>query len=223
MRVTSPNGGERLAIGERTTITWEHAHARPGQNLNVSLVSSPGRCRNEAAAHVYHLGGIPVENGTFRWEISPTIRYDRFNVIRLSPAVAEDFTPDESDFCFQINYPDTTVRILSPNGGESFERGASIPIRWEVTNPKSWQRVRIWAIGWDPACGHTSTELGSHMLGTFSIDRREILSGYPEPRSWTFRPGRYRIDIQVEADVPSTPGYHGICYDRSDGCFTIRE
>lgn len=115
--VTSPNGGESWAAGSRQNITWT---ASGINNVRIEYTTNNG------------INWLPIvdstpSDGFYTWENIPSSASTNCK-IRISDAV--DLAPsDESDEFFVIS-PEPSIKVVIPNGGESWQNGTSQEIRW---------------------------------------------------------------------------------------------
>jgi hypothetical protein len=121
--VTSPNGGESWAAGSTHTITWTST-GDVGDNVRIDVL------KNWAVQ-----GGFTTANvGSCEWQIdvswvSPGTDYRIF----IESASNSDIW-DFSDADFEITqYPGGSLRVTSPNGGESWHDGETRTITWSST------------------------------------------------------------------------------------------
>ncbi len=211
VRVTLPNTGVEVLHGDITGVRWTYAHARPDQRLTIFLIRYPADCRSAESREEINLGSMPVETGAFTWEVSPLIQPCDHCTIRLSPQVAGDFAADESDECFVLRRR-PVVRLLAPNGGESFTRGSPLTIAWEADNLLPHMRIQVLLLSCDSA-GGACTIL--RQLAKLPIEYRE----YNWPGDAAVAAGRYAIEVVIVKSEWTGAGY---AKDRSDSCFSFR-
>jgi outer membrane protein assembly factor BamB len=114
--LTSPNGGEKFAVGSIQTISWKST----GASL-VKLEYSTDNGVNWAVIS----GAVSATLGNYAWTVPGTVSTNcRIRVTNSSyPTVV-----DQSDGPFSIGATDITV--VSPNGGEQWPTGRIRPIIW---------------------------------------------------------------------------------------------
>jgi len=138
IKVTSPNGGERWEMTTNQTITWTSS-GLTGTSGRVSIQLS----RDGGETWKTLMVSTP-NNGIQAWKVTgPATNQARIKV--LSTIYPDIF--DISDANFIIPAP--TIRVTSPNGGESHDRGES---RDKV---ESWQIGTKQTITWTSSPGVT--------------------------------------------------------------------
>jgi hypothetical protein len=126
--VTYPNGNEVLRAGEKVTIRWN--------STSVNFVRIDYTTSN-AYSEVgwYELAAKVASSGSF--EASFTVPSNEYK-IRITDA-EDGAVRDESDGTFKV-LPQTSITVISPNGGEHLLAGETYEIRWTSVNVA---RVRI--------------------------------------------------------------------------------
>ncbi|MEJ5350509.1 MAG: hypothetical protein WHS65_02850 [Melioribacteraceae bacterium] len=124
IRVTSPNGGEKLTAGSSFNITWDAAGIT---NVKIEYTTNNGISWNTI------VNSTP-STGFYNWAIVPSTASTNCK-IRISDA-QDGYPSDESDNFFSIE-PEPRVKVLEPNGGESWNYGTPEEIRWESENIKN--------------------------------------------------------------------------------------
>jgi hypothetical protein len=116
--VTSPNGGESFTTGTVQTITWTDNLAG-----NVAIVLT----QNNLA--FLTLVASTESDGSFDWAIGDNVPPGSDYKIRVT---SNDDTAikDNSNAFFSVSTGPPTITVLSPNGGETFELGQSLPLSW---------------------------------------------------------------------------------------------
>lgn len=134
IKVVSPNGGETFKMEDIVHMKWNISNASLFNNSKIELV----------------VGDIPfctlatptMKNGDnlHDWKVSSSgcsyVGPGPGYKIRVSFMNGSSMLSDVSDTSFSIapsvNAP--TLQILSPNGGEKFEREKTMEIKWNATN-----------------------------------------------------------------------------------------
>lgn len=205
VQVTQPNRLQLFRMPVDVEITWTSQNGRTGQMVQVSLVRFPAGCHVAAGAEVTSIGMAPLSAGRLISHFAESFPPCEDCVIRLTPVEPGDFLPDDSDECFVLRRT-TTVRILAPNGGERFRRGAPINVSWDIVNPRSGQ-FQYLAITYDPPSCHGV--------------RRRVLMAPIETRSHTW-PGDPTLPAgQYGFYLTVGPAGRGEAEDWTDGCFTL--
>jgi len=187
VQVQLPNGGERWEVGSSQEIRWRGS----ASIANVKLEFSGDRGRSWTAV----VGSTP-NDGSYIWQV-PEAASDSC-LIRVSDAADGD-PWDVSDGLFAIvPPPPPTVRVISPNGGESWAEGSSQMILWASLGSLAEVKLEFSADG-----GTSWTTLASSVPNTGTY-------------SWTVSGGpSSRCLIRVSDGVDGDP------WDVSDGFFTI--
>ncbi|MDZ7343498.1 MAG: FG-GAP-like repeat-containing protein [candidate division KSB1 bacterium] len=122
LRVTSPDGGQKWAVGSAQTITWRPPDA-------VSAVKIELSTNNGASWSI--ITNETLNDGSYEWIVPNAI--SNTCLIRISDS--RDGSPhDESNNVFSIVAPPTpTLTLLSPNGGETVVAGSPFLIQWTST------------------------------------------------------------------------------------------
>jgi hypothetical protein len=209
VRVTSPNLRTVIRTGRETEIRWESENARPDQRVRVSLVRYPAGCHNEAGAEVSSLGGVTLATGRMIWRGTEPLRPCDNCAVRLTPERPGDFVSDESDACFILR-PTTTVRVLTPNGGERFRRGAPIAVSWDVVNPLPDQRAVVSLTYGAPSCRTVRRRVAELPIETRSLTW---------PGDSTLAAGQYGFYLSIVTGPRTSVTMEA--EDQSDGCFTL--
>ncbi len=129
IRVTSPNGGQRWAIGSLRTVTWTSRNVTGRVQIELS--------RDGGTAWETISASTP-NDGRFAWRVTgPPTNRARVRVTSLSAGVS-----DTSNFSFAVTgRPSPSITVTSPNGGQWWVAGSSRAITW--TSSGLTGRVRI--------------------------------------------------------------------------------
>ena len=127
--VTYPNGGESLQQGQIVPITWSSANMG-SLNARISLF--------DPNFHFTNIASTTGNTGSYNWTIPLNFPNGSYG-IQVSSDDKNQTAMDLSDSDFTIGAPPTpstsiTITVLSPNGGESFQQGQTIPITWSSAN-----------------------------------------------------------------------------------------
>ncbi|MDQ1352871.1 MAG: hypothetical protein QG657_3177 [Acidobacteriota bacterium] len=121
LHVASPNGGERLMVGSIHEITW--AHTGTIENVKIEYSIDGGMVWADIIASMSN-------DGSFDWQV-PDMPSDNC-LVRISETDGEP--SDVSDAAFSIAFPSTdSIKVTSPNGGESLAAGSTHKITWSST------------------------------------------------------------------------------------------
>jgi len=124
--VTSPNGGENWQVGTTKTITWSYSGVTTAR---LEYTTDNGGTWTAIA-------DTPAILQTYNWTIPLALPYSTQAKIRISDAT-NPLVFDESNATFTL----TSLRILSPNGGENWQIGSNKIITW--TNSSNVLNVRL--------------------------------------------------------------------------------
>ncbi|MCS6784045.1 MAG: Ig-like domain-containing protein, partial [Candidatus Caldarchaeum sp.] len=130
--VTSPNGGETWEIGTTQTITWSSLQYQGTVKIEIS--------RNGGRSWTTIVSSTP-NDGSHPWTVRGPLTSNA--LIRIT-SNQNPSNSDTSNAAFSIT--DTTppsVRVTTPNGGESIQRGRTYTIRWSASDAGGIQRIEI--------------------------------------------------------------------------------
>ncbi|MCK4766532.1 MAG: hypothetical protein KAW12_30335 [Candidatus Aminicenantes bacterium] len=118
IRVISPNGGEQLVTGSRTTITWYANNTR--EDVKIEYSTTGGDTWTAIA-------GATANNGKYDWTV-PDVTSE-ICLVRISQTSGQPV--DLSDKVFSIVPPlSQDITVISPNGRESWTAGSQQVIKW---------------------------------------------------------------------------------------------
>ncbi|MBN2206053.1 MAG: SBBP repeat-containing protein, partial [Candidatus Aminicenantes bacterium] len=121
LRLTAPNGGEKWIVGSQHEITWLTADLLG----RVKLVYSTNR-----GLTWKEIVFATPDDGSYLW----TVPNDPSKTVWVRVAEREGPGYDRSNAVFTI-LPRSTIRVASPNGGETLKGGKIYRIRWRTTGP----------------------------------------------------------------------------------------
>jgi len=206
--VTSPNGNESWVLGTPHNITWNCTNAGSA-TVNITLRNSGGKVGDIKTGFALSSGSWPwlsvgkLENGTV---VAPGTDYTvRINIVGLN-------TRDDSDSAFSITGAGgtPTLKLYSPNGGESWERGTTKAIHWNAEN-------------WTGTVQLSLTQNGAYK-GVIASSLPSSPGVYPWVVGTTSHGmadfgGGYRVSVSRTYPGPQVP--HAALVDKSDGDFSI--
>lgn len=161
--VLSPNGYETYVGGKQVTITWKSCNLSSTTPIYISLERTlsgnstvgyafPNRpIVGESTTQIYNTGSatFTMPNQSI-WE--SFVAGDRAFKIHISTAGSPQTPQDYSDEYFSLSSPSTPIcdavtapyiTVVSPNGGQTFSAGQTIPVAWTSCNVPSSQRIAI--------------------------------------------------------------------------------
>lgn len=122
IRVTAPNGGERLKVGATLPITWTSVGVPPTSNVKIEL------SRGTGAAFTETIVASTPNTGSYDWVVTgPANDLCRVKITTLTGEVVSD----EGDSTFRII--EGTLTVDTPNDGEVAILGTVLPITWTTT------------------------------------------------------------------------------------------
>lgn len=121
--ITSPNGGQSIAGGSSTNITWVSPSASNYYNIDYS--TNGGSTWTSIIYNQY------ITSGTYAWTVPSVTSANCF--VRVSDNINTCKT-DISDASFSIGLPVPVITVTSPNGGE-ISSGCNVrTITWTASN-----------------------------------------------------------------------------------------
>lgn len=210
--VIFPNGGEKLIMGQKTTIRWSGFDISEG----YSIVLLKGSQELGLIAD-----NLDQNQTSFEWKIgAPLIDGKNYVIGDDYKIIVRSKTgdiKDSSDQVFSITetksispkvgetiVPSGSIRLVYPNGGETFYTGDQINIRYETEG--SFEKIYVYL--WDKSEGRN---FQADFKGPFSPTGQIlyqipdiIASGYPLNRTFSLQIRGYILgNIYVEDEVDS--------------------
>jgi hypothetical protein len=188
--ILSPNGGESFAAGATVPVTWSSSGDTGAQ---VQVLA-------HGAGQIFTLAATTENDGAFNWAI-PAEQATATDYVIEVRSLAFPTIGDSSNAAFAIGGtpPASSITVLSPNGGESIARGATVNITWTSTG----------SIGADVL-----------ILARKGTTSKVIASATPNDGSYTWVvPTNYPLGsgMTIEISSVSAPGVLDTC----DATFTI--
>jgi len=141
VKLTSPNGGEKLLAGNTHAITWQSSNV---STIKIEYSQDSGSSWSTVTANV------SAASGSYSWTV-PAV--SSTNCLVRITNTADAGVTDTSDSAFTIEQQ--SIRVTYPNGGESWYGKNYETITWTSSNV---ERVNIfisdsggydwWEIGW---------------------------------------------------------------------------
>jgi hypothetical protein len=129
LTVTAPNGGENFYVGATTPITWHSLGA--GANVDIDISRDGGATWEEIA-------GFADNTGSYLWTV--TAPYSNNCRIRVTGTAITPVS-DTSNADFTIS--SRGIVVTSPNGGEVFLVGDTMPISWDSSGAGANVKIEI--------------------------------------------------------------------------------
>jgi len=192
--ITSPNGGEEVASGGNYTISWTELTGAVKYDLEYSIDDGS----------TWRTIATGVTGTSYDWQVPAVAGNKRKCLVRVTAydSNGTQIGQDASDAWFTI----WVVKITSPNGGDTFSRGDTVPITWQINATKT------------PV---TKIVLKYHQVGVPGWSLITVIkNGSARSYDWTIPPtlpdGKYRIKINLfDANKKRRGG------DRTDGVISI--
>lgn len=127
LAIVKPNGGEVLNSGEAFLIQWQASNVT---SIKIEFSSDNGIDWNSISST------YPADSGHYNWSPIPNITAEQC-LLKITD-VANDTVKDISKAFFKIASP-KAIKVLSPNGGESWEGNGTKTITWyssQIANVK---------------------------------------------------------------------------------------
>jgi hypothetical protein len=136
IRILSPNGGENYLSGNIINISWQSCNLPSDITLNVRISDmnpAPyGYEINDWAIPITGTQEVFAKSGQFTGLIPKSFYLPgKLNVRLVCVNKGNPVCDDVSDAPFRIS---PLVKVLSPNGGEQYNLGDTLNIRWEASS-----------------------------------------------------------------------------------------
>ena len=127
--ITSPNGGESWIIGTIQTILWSSVNTSGSVTIQLS--------RDNGASWETLIAGLE-DVGSYDW----TVTGPGPNSCLIMVTGGSGYPVDFSDAAFSI-FEQPTIKLTSPNGGETWRLGDQAVVIWESTNGGSSVKIEL--------------------------------------------------------------------------------
>ena len=132
IRITSPNGGETLYIGQAKVVTWIKDGAF-SPNVKIEFSEDNGVNWKTLAESI-------VNNESYTWNLNASLTPGDQYLLKISD-VEDGTIYDITDASFKVSKP--TITITYPNGGELLYPEESKNIRWQSAALGASRQVKI--------------------------------------------------------------------------------
>ena len=140
LKVTTPNGSDSWTTGKKYTIKWKKGNG--GKYVKIELLRS-GKAYKTVSAKTKN-------DGTYRWEVPSSVKTSKRYKISITSSTNGDRS-DSSDKKFTIKKAAATtttssgsdVKVISPNGGESWQQGTTYKIKWNTGSVTSKVMIEL--------------------------------------------------------------------------------
>ncbi|MEW6735348.1 MAG: Ig-like domain-containing protein [Acidobacteriota bacterium] len=132
VKVTKPNGGERIVAGLTYEITWVSTDDGQLQSHDINLSIDGGQSFGTSIT-----SGIPGRVQSFIWRVPADLKADMARIQVVTKDSAGNAGRDGSDGSFVVVAADKNppvVRLLKPVGGESLQAGENTTISWTTND-----------------------------------------------------------------------------------------
>lgn len=142
IKVLEPNGGENFKIGDIVPIQWSVQNSPTGYVAKIGLqsvqtglfVDSPTQGYCDLAG-----GCVALTAGPIYYSIPASVAPGSYKIVidcwKANSEVSDCSASDSSDAPFTISSaPAPIIKVLSPNGGETFLQGKTYPISWQTND-----------------------------------------------------------------------------------------
>jgi hypothetical protein len=199
--LVSPDGGENWEAGTKQTIQWKFT-GNPGNYVRIQLLKNGVSVRTISSQTVMGTGG----NGSYPWTITETQAPGADYRIKITSTKKASYT-DLSDAYFSISAPPPPgITVIAPNGGESWQAGATQTIQWTYAgDPGVYVKIQLLQGATVSRTITSKTAIGSNKIGSFN---------WPIPSN-LFPGSSYRVRVMSTNKTS--------CKDESDADFSIRK
>jgi hypothetical protein len=119
----TPNGGERVEIGNPCRISWESLGAVGTVSISINRDFPNGEWQ-EILSHV-------EDDGAAEWQVmGPATAHARLRIVSDEVPSAQDSSDGDFFISFRKCMPFPIITVLSPNGGEVWYTGQRKQIKW---------------------------------------------------------------------------------------------
>lgn len=125
LTVTSPKNGDYWSIGDPGSVAWNYS-AAAGKYVNIWLVKG-----NSPTQKI--VGNLDIENTVHSWVVPGSITPGTDYRVMIESVEHPAYKTYSTGF-FTIRKIPTEIRVMMPNGGQSWTRGTTQNIGWMYTH-----------------------------------------------------------------------------------------
>lgn len=192
--LTTPNGGESWNASSKLTIRWAYSGS-PGSRVNIELLKSGSVVATIASNVSVGKRG----NGSYIWTFKPTLVSGSDYQVRVTSTRNSGDSATSAGY-FTVIGP--TIKVTSPNGGESVKVRGSLAITWTYTGNPGKVKIELLKSG----VASTIREYTSAGKGRYGLFRWTIPSNQAAGND-------YRVRVSATGN--------SACADTSDNDFSI--
>jgi hypothetical protein len=220
----TPNGGETLVPGTPMMITWTHSKLTGDETLLIAL---------EGAVDYGPIAYSKVSQGSIEWLAGKKMdgnyakpASDYRIIIELTD---NDSVYDLSDAAFSIVPAAANISLMTPNGGETLEKGMDYDINWSFAGKEGF--VSLTLVKDDLPLGPIAENLPAANfryrwhIGDPLLNGMDYVAGgnYRIQIHWRLRPIMEKGAMGEMGAKPLVAGLMQKNSDRSDNAFSIKE
>jgi len=223
----SPNGGESLVSGTPLMITWNYSGLSGNETILIAL---------EGATDYGPIAYSKLSQGSLEWlagqKMDNSFAKPATDYKIILEVKDNDSIYDVSDEPFAITGPMAVIALMTPNGGETLEKGSDFNVNWSCAGKEGF--VALTLVKDDQPLGMIAENLPATNLTYRWRIGSPLLNGVEYGIG-----GNYRIQIQwrlrqllgrdkdaperTGARIQATPGVVQKNIDRSDNVFSIQQ
>lgn len=210
LTVLSPNGGEAYKGGQSVNVAWKSTGI-PSTNKKVALTIEiysngklqshypiPGLYTNDGSETISLLNpkDLSLTNATYKVSVS---------VLGDSNDISRPLVTDVSDGYFTIDAPvvvgTSSITVLSPNGGETFQAGKPMTVTWKSQGFPSTTKATVYLIKGGKSIILKSAEVTDDVLVSSGQETIPLSAGIMPGVDYTV--GVYAGDPSINGNIIS--------------------
>ena len=160
--VGTPNGGEVWAAGSTRDISWTYT-GNPGPTVKIEMLKDYLVIMSVTSSTPVGSGG----SGSYALTIPPGMPAGTDYRIRIT-STSNSSVYDMSDGSFSIIPDSTSITLVTPNGGETWQQGSKATIQWNYTGDPG-SHVKIDFLNGPMVLLNITASIGSGGSGSFSL------------------------------------------------------